>query len=103
MIKDKIQKFKNGNVTIYNYSDFYDNIDSYYHNEITMNDLYIEFFEDIAYIVDYNTQKVYNLYIDYCTNPLIYIDNELQKNGKIKLYPLSKKEADEILNAILED
>ena len=103
MQKDKIVKFKNGNITIYNYSDFYDSIDGYYYNEITMHDLYIEFFEDLAYIIDYNTQKVYNLYIDYYTNPLIYLNNELKTHGKIKLYPLSKKEAYEILNSTLEN
>lgn len=97
MQKDKIVKFKNGNITIYMYDTFYHNdIDSYYNNEITMCDLYFNQVNGYMYLIDFNTSKVYDFSHVYI-NILQFLDNELKTHGKIKLYPLSKKEAKSIL------
>lgn len=94
MQKDKIVKYKNGNIVIYPYSDYHKDIDSYY-DDITMHDLYFNQINGYMYLVDFNTGNVYDFSQCYI-NILQYLDNELS-NGKIKLYPLSKKEAKSLL------
>ena len=105
MQKDKIVKFKNGNIKIYMYDTFfYNDIDLYYNHEITMNDLYFNQINGYMYLVDYNTQTVYeymqlggqkkhNTIYSLCNvqNPLKELIDGLTEHKKIYLFPLTKK------------
>lgn len=103
-----IKKFKNGKIKINkikkNDNYYRDNIgdimiDQFYNNEITMCDLYFNQINGYMYLVDFNTQYVYDLRdINYYhhKNILIHL-KELLESNNIYLYPLSKKESAELL------
>ena len=95
----EIKKFKNGKIKMQlEKSDFYYynddksgiNIDEVYDREITMNDLYIQQINGYQYLVDFNTNKVYELGSYLLQNPLKYICDELLQ-GKIYFNPLPKR------------
>ena len=101
-----VRKFKNGNITIrspyhmsknsVNYELYAKNIDNLYDREIIMKDLYFNQINGYMYLVDYNTQRVYD-FSECCNNILYHLDNLFRTTKKIKLYPLSKKESKSLL------
>ena len=96
-----IRKFKNGNIVLdiredikkgY-YEKTIDGIENFYHNEMYMEDLYINQINGYLYIVDFNKRLVYDL-------PRGYLNflKELLNKGKIKLIPYGKRISKELLN-----
>jgi len=102
-----IKKFKNGNVTITspyfspkNRNLYTDEIDSFYDNEIVMNDLYLNKINGYMYLVDFNKGYVLDFDQRYFTsgyNFLLQIDSYLKENKKLKLYACNKKESRSLL------
>ena len=96
-----IKKFKNGNIVLdiredikkgY-YEKTIEGIENFYHNEMYIEDLYVNQINGYLYIVDFNKRLVYDL-------PRGYLNflEELLTNGKIKLIPYEKRISDELLN-----
>ena len=96
-----IKKFKNGNIVLdiredikkgY-YEKTIDGIENFYHNEMYMEDLYVNQINGYLYIVDFNKRLVYDL-------PRGYLNflKELLNKGKIKLIPYGKRISKELLN-----
>ena len=96
-----IKKFKNGNIVLdiredikkgY-YEKTIDGIEKFYHNEMYMEDLYVNQINGYLYIVDFNKRLVYDL-------PRGYLNflKELLNKGKIKLIPYGKRISKELLN-----
>lgn len=95
-----IKKFKNGNIRLYapktgSMDDYLINEDgtideNYYHDNVFMEDLYLNQINGYMYVIDCNTQKVYEL--DSCENPLKYILDTIKEDGKMILSPLSNRE-----------
>lgn len=97
----KIKKFKNGKIKLeLEPSDFDDqgNVrEEVYYDDMFMHDLYIEQINGYQYIVNFNTQRVYELGSYLLQNPLKYLLDELKEHGKMYLYPLSKRESKSLL------
>lgn len=105
-----INKFKNGNINLkLESSDFFYyqlgttdtiDIDMIYNNELTMNDLYFNQINGYQYLVDFNTNKVYEISNGYI-NVLIELKEMLlanyASNNTLKLYALSNKECKSLL------
>ena len=100
-----IKKFKNGKIKfqleksdLFYYADGNGGIDIYklYDNEITMSDLYIQQINGYQYIVDFNTNIVYELGSYLMQNPLKFIADELSE-GAVYLHPLTKKTSLDLL------
>lgn len=92
-----IKKFKNGNI---NMTFEGDDIDAFYNDEMFWDDLYFENIEGYMYLIDYNTQNVYD-FSDCYMNILDYLKDELLKqNNKLKLYPMEKKFARSVFEKI---
>ena len=96
-----IKKFKNGNIVLdvrddikkgY-YEKTIEGIENFYHNEMYMEDLYVNQINGYLYIVDLNKRLVYDL-------PKGYLNflEELLNKGKIKLIPYGKKISKELLH-----
>ncbi len=100
-----IKKFKNGKVKLFipkndsHYRDLYGEvIEEFYFDEIETSCLYIVEIEWNYFIIDFETNKVYDYYPGYLIhNPLKYLLDELALNNKLYLYPLSKRESKEFL------
>jgi len=96
-----IKKFKNGKIKIA--LDYMDEgttaqeIEGVYHDDMFMSDLSLNQINGYQYLVDYNTQTVYELGSYLMQNPLKYILDELLEKSKIYFYPLSKKESKSLL------
>lgn len=90
-----IKKFKNGNIVLSIKEElksgyFEPNIHSvegFYHNDMFFENLYINQINGYMYIVDFNTQFVYDL----PGNNFELFLLELIENGKIKLIPYGKR------------
>ena len=98
-----IKKFKNGNIVLdirddiksgY-YEKTIDSIEKFYHNEMCMEDLYINQINGYLYIVDFNKRLVYDLPGGYLFKDFL---EALLNNGKIKLIPYGKIMSKELLN-----
>ena len=98
-----IKKFKNGNIVLdvredikngY-YEKTIESIENFYHNDMCMEDLYINQINGYLYIVDYNTGLVYDLPGGYMFKDFL---EELLNKGKIKLIPYGKKISKELLH-----
>ena len=96
-----IKKFKNGNIVLdiredikkgY-YEKTIDGIENFCHNEMYMEDLYVNQINGYLYIVDFNKRLVYDL-------PRGYLNflKELLNKGKIKLIPYGKRISKELIN-----
>ena len=96
-----IKKFKNGNIVLdiredikkgY-YEKTIDGIEKFCHNEMYMEDLYVNQINGYLYIVDFNKRLVYDL-------PRGYLNflKELLNKGKIKLIPYGKRISKELIN-----
>ena len=96
-----IKKFKNGNIVLdiredikkgY-YEKTIEGIENFYHNEMYIEDLYVNQINGYLYIVDFNKRLVYDL-------PRGYLNflKELLNKGKIKLIPYEKRISEELLN-----
>ena len=96
-----IKKFKNGNIVLdirddikkgY-YEKTIEGIENFCHNEMYMEDLYVNQINGYLYIVDFNKRLVYDL-------PRRYLNflEELLNKGKIKLIPYGKKISKELLH-----
>ena len=98
-----IKKFKNGNIElIYSELDS-DNIDNFY-EQMTNSDLYVQQIDGYQYLVDYNTSTVYNAFSSYlCSNVLLDLERQLLEcNGRLKIYPMTKKDSEELF-AIMDN
>lgn len=98
---EEIKKFKNGKLAFrvdknYSITDEGELDENYYHDGMFMHDLYLNQINGDMYLVDFNTQKVYELGSYLMQNPLKYLLDtilEHHKDGKVfYLYPLSKAE-----------
>lgn len=103
---DEIKKFKNGKLAFRvdkNYSITKDGEldENYYHDGMFMNDLSLNQINGYIYLVDFNTQTVYEIGSYLVQNPLKYLLDtilEHHKAGKVfYLHPLSKKESKSLL------
>ena len=98
-----IKKFKNGNIVLDIRDDikkgYYEknieSIENFYHNDMCMEDLYINQINGYLYIVDFNTGLVYDLPGGYLFKDFL---EELLNKGKIKLIPYGKIMSKELLN-----
>ena len=96
-----IKKFKNGKILLK--PDKMDILEdgsideSFYHDDMFIQDLYINQINGYQYIVDFNTGLVYELGSYLLQNPLKYILDELEENGKMYLYPLTRKHSKDLL------
>jgi hypothetical protein len=101
----EVKKFKNGKLKLFiDKNSIYINKDGtideeYYHNEMFMNDLSIDFIENEWYIVDTNKWLVYRMGSYLMQNPIKEILDTLQESGKIYFNPCTQKESNEIMNA----
>jgi hypothetical protein len=96
--KMTIKKFINGKIKMSVQKQYDINPDgtideNIYHNDMFFSDLSINQINGYQYIVDYNTQLVYEMGSYLLQNPLKFILDTLQENGKMYLYPLTKKES----------
>lgn len=102
---EEIRKFKNGKIAFRvdaSYSIKNGELDeNYYHDGMFMNDLYLNQINGYMYLVDYNTQLVYELGSYLMQNPLKYLlDSIMEEHKKGKafyLYPLTKRYSRELL------
>ena len=100
-----IKKFKNGKVKLsvpkndwYYRNDDKSIKEEFYFEEMFYNNLYIEEIYGTYFIVDYETNNVYNFFNSYLLqNPLRYLLDELTENNTVYLYPLSKRESKQLL------
>ena len=100
-----IKKFKNGKVKLsipkndFYYRDLYGEvIEEFYFDEIETSCLYIVEIEGSYFIIDLETNNVYDYYPGYLIhNPLKYLLDELASSKKLYLYPLSKRESKKLL------
>jgi len=86
-----IKKFKNGKVMLQCKKSELD--ESFCHDEMFWSDLYINQINGYLYIIDHNTQLVYELGSYFMQDPIKYILETIESEGKMYLYPLSKKES----------
>ena len=102
---NEIKKFKNGKLAFRvdaSYSIKDGELDEkYYHDGMFMEDLYLNQINGYMYLVDYNTQRVYEIGSYLVQNPLKYLLDtilEHHKAGKVfHLYPLTKAESEDLL------
>jgi hypothetical protein len=96
-----VKKFKNGKIKIQldymNDGTTAQEIESVYHDDMFMSDLYINQINGYSYVVDFNTNLVYEIGSYLCQNPLKQILDELLEKSKIYLYPLTKKQSKDLL------
>ena len=96
-----VKKFKNGKIKIQldymNEGTTAQEIESVYHDDMFMSDLYINQANGYSYLVDFNTGLVYELGSYLMQNPLKQILDELLEKNKIYFYPLTKKQSRDIL------
>ena len=96
-----IKKFKNGNINLSIKEDlksgYYNelNIESFIHDEMFMENLYIEVINGYLYILDMSSNNLY----EFGFITIDYFLNELLKGHTIKLYPLDK----EVTKGLLQD
>ena len=96
-----IKKFKNGKIklVIETYDKIYYgdgvevNSEDIYPDCMEMDDLSINQINGYQYIVDYNTQTVYELHYYLQQNPIKWLLKTLNNNNVLYLHPLSKKES----------
>ena len=98
-----IKKFKNGNIHLKMEENQKDktitdlqNGEAFYNEEFFWNDLYIQMIDGYAYIVDFNTQRVY----DIPHNHYGMFFEDIAKCKKIILYPYSKRESRKMIDNI---
>ena len=98
-----IKKFKNGNIVLdiredinngY-YEKTIEGIENFYYNDMIMENLYMNKINGYLYIVDYNTELVYDLPGGYTFKDFL---EELLEKGKIKLISYGKRISKELLN-----
>ena len=96
-----IKKFKNGKIKIEldytNDGTTAQEIESVYHDDMFMSDLYINQINGYSYLVDFNTSLVYELGSYLMQNPLKWILDELLEKSKIYFYPLTKKQSKSLI------
>lgn len=102
-----IKKFKNGKIKLVSpkkddqwlRDQYNDNeiTDDYYHDIMFMEDISFNQINGYMYIVDFNTQLVYELESQNIQNPLKWLLDTINEAGRYYLYPLSKQECKELL------
>ena len=89
-----IKKFKNGKLVLKVEKDDFEKDgtvrESFYHDDMFFEDLYINQINGYHYLVDFNKSLVYDLGSYLMQNPLKYILEELGEYGKLIFYPLPK-------------
>ena len=108
-----IKKFKNGNIRLYapkkNSMDDYLLLEdgticeNYYHENMNMSDLSFNQINGYMYLVDFNTNLVYELESQNIQNPLKWLLDSIAEEGKYYLYPLSKNECKQLLMDLKND
>ena len=100
-----IKKFKNGNINLCIKEDiknsYYnsDNVEGFIHNEMFLEDLYINIIGGYLYVLDTSNYNLYEL-------GFITIDvflSELLKGYTIKLYKLDEEDANDLLQDLEND
>lgn len=102
---EEIRKFKNGKIRFRvdpKYSIKNGELDeNYYHDGMFMKDLYLQQINGFMYLVDFNTQLVYEIGSYLLQNPLKYLLETIMAyhmEGKsFYLYPLNKKTSRDLL------
>ena len=102
----KIRKFKNGKLVLtVEPSDIEAGLleERVYHQDMFMEDLVMEFVEDIPYIIDQNRWVVYKM-MEYppVENILAYFLRQLQIHGKLIYFPLGQEDTKEVLLKLQE-
>ncbi len=100
-----IKKFKNGKIKMSIQRDYDINDDgsineNVYHDDMFMSDLSFNQINGYMYLIDQNTQNVYDLQnhgYSIMMNTLVQLLDELEKIGVIYFYPLTKKESKSLL------
>ena len=94
-----IKKFKNGNINLSIKEDLkndyynHNNVEGFIHNEMFLEDLYIEIINGYLYVLDTSNYYLYELGFITINDFL----NELLKGYIIKLYKLDKEVAKDLL------
>lgn len=97
-----IKKFKNGNVNV-SWNKEESTIEQLYDGDFFWNDLYFNQINGYMYLIDYNTCNAYDMrnirpYLFESVNVLKALEIVLsENNGKIKLYPVSRREYKSIM------
>lgn len=96
-----VKKFKNGKIKfqvekmdILKDGSIEENV---YYDDMFMSDLSFNQINGHMYLVDYNSQLVYDFSECDMFNPLKHLLNELEREGKIYLYSCSRKESKSLL------
>ena len=105
-----IKKFKNGKIKLsypksridkHCYLDEEgDILDDYYYNEVEMEDIYFNQINGYMYLVDFNTQLVYELESQNIQNPLKWLLDTIKEDGRYYLYPLTRRESEELIHCL---
>lgn len=89
-----IKKFKNGKIKLqlekkWDFEQYTGELsESIYHDDMFMENLYIDTINGCFYIIDTNKQIIYDYFNGYfIQNPLKSLLNDLESNSKIYLYP----------------
>lgn len=103
----EIKKFKNGKIKVtlqksYDLENGEVN-ENVYHDDMFMADLSINQINGYQYLVDYNTQLVYELGSYLMQNPLKWILDTLFEFSRMYFIPLSKKESKSLLEDLEND
>ena len=89
-----IKKFKNGKLVLKVEKDDFEKDGSvretFYHDDMFFDDLYINQINGYHYLVDFNKSLVYDLGSYLMQNPLKYILEELGEYGELTFRPLPK-------------
>lgn len=96
-----IKKFKNGKIVLDIREDlktgYYESniqsVEGFYHDEMTMQDLYVNQINGYQYIVDWNTQRLYDL----PRNDFQLFLEDLSNGKKITLEPYGKRMSKSLL------
>lgn len=100
-----IKKFKNGKIKLtapLKSDGWLRNTDGtisedYYHDIMFMADLYFDQIRGYIYLVDFNTKLVYELESQNIQNPLKWLLDSINDDGRYYFYPLTKKECRDLL------
>jgi hypothetical protein len=100
---EEIKKFKNGKIKLQVckksfYKEENGSVnENFYHDEMFMNDLYLNQIDGYMYLVDFNKSLVYEIGSYLMQNPLKEILETLENCKPLYFYPLSKKQSKSLL------
>lgn len=114
MTTREITKLKNGNIELRldkEHGWYFDRegklTEEYYHDVMTMEDLYINQVLGYLYLIDFNTRRVYPMEFNYGTESLgkllDLIQREYERVGVYTMEPCTKEMAEEVLHDLEND